>query len=292
MSFGTAFDLFGLAIAAALIAGAIVPLLGCFLYLRRTSFHGIVLPQFAAAGIACGFVVLPLWGQVVGLPHEDVQHLLQDTHAALNYHLFWAATFTFGGLLGLALLGRRGGSEVGRLAASFALASAATVLFAHASPTGDVFVHELLRGEILFVGVHELETLAVGLGIVLAATIWLHRDFTLVSYDPDTARVLGLRVGLYELALHGLVGLGVSVGVMSVGPVVLFGLLVLPPLAVRCFTRTMVAFFVASSALGLLSAAIGVGASFAFDAPLGPCLVIAAGALLVPALFRRRGLPA
>ena len=39
-----------------LLAGLVCPLVGCFLMLRRTSFYGIALPQFAAAGVACGFV--------------------------------------------------------------------------------------------------------------------------------------------------------------------------------------------------------------------------------------------
>ena len=54
-------DLFRYAILAALLAGAVCPLVGAFLYVRRTSFYGVTLPQFAAAGIVLGFVALPWW---------------------------------------------------------------------------------------------------------------------------------------------------------------------------------------------------------------------------------------
>ena len=279
-----ALELFGLAIAAALFAGLAVPLVGCFLYVRRTSFHGIVLPQFAAAGIACGFVCLPSLGRRMGFSEAQVEHLLGDTHAALNYHLAWAAAFTFGGLGALAWLGRgrsahERGSEVGRLAAAFAVASAATLLFAHASPVGEIFVSGLLRGEILFVGPHELETLGAGLGLVLAAIAWFHRDLTLASYDPETALVLGKRVFALELLLQALTGLAIAVCVMTVGPVVLFGLLVLPPIAARGLARSMPGFLGLASAAGVASAALGLWISFGLDAPLGPAVVVAAAGL-------------
>jgi len=283
----TTFDLFGFAIAAALLASIVCPLIGTFLFVRQTSFHGIVLPQFAAAGIACGFVALPLWGQLLGLGPDELEHLVHDSHADLNHHLFWAALFTFGGLAALLWFGRRGGSEIGRIAGSFAVASAATELFAHASPAGEIFVHGLLRGEILFVGVHEFETLAVVLGLVLVLFVWFHRDLLITSFDRETTRVLGKRVVAFESLLFLLTGLTVSVCVMTVGPVVLFGLLVLPPLAARPFARSMIGFYVLASAFGLVAAVIGLWASFALDEPLGPCLVIAAALTALPAFVLR-----
>ena len=287
IDWATTWDLFGFAILSALLAAIVCPLIGTFLYVRQTSFHGIVLPQFAAAGIACGFVALPLWGKIAGLGPEEVEHLVHDSHADLNHHLFWAAAFTFGGLFALLWLGRRGGGEIGRIAASFAIASAATELFAHASPAGEIFVHGLLRGEILFVGVHEFETLAVVLGLVTLLFVWFHRDLALVSFDRETALVLGKRVVAFESLLFGLTGATVAVCVMTVGPVVLFGLLVLPPLAVRPFARSMIGFYVLSSACSLASALAGLWASFALDEPLGPCLVIAAALSALPAGLTR-----
>lgn len=283
----TTWELFGFAIAAALCASIVCPLIGALLFLRQTSFHGIVLPQFAATGIACGFVVLPLWGRLLGLGPDEIEHLVHDSHADLNHHLFWAAAFTFGGLFALLWLGRRGGSEIGRIAASFAIASAATELFAHASPAGEIFIHGLLRGEILFVGIHELETLAVVLGFVLLAFVVFHRDLMLVSFDRETALVLGKRVALHEGLLFLLTGATVAVSVMTVGPVVLFGLLVLPPLAARPFARSMVGFYVLASLFGLIAALLGLWASFGLDEPLGPCLVVAAAVTALPAAVVR-----
>jgi ABC-type Mn2+/Zn2+ transport system permease subunit len=148
------------------------------------------------------------------------------------------------------------------------------VLFAHASPVGDMYVHELLRGEILAIGLHELDTLAVVLGLVALSVIVLHRDLALVSYDRDQARVLGLPVRRHELLLQFLTGATVATGVMTVGPVVLFGFLVIPPLAARALARSMVGYLCWSATLGLASGVLGLVISKELDWPLGPAVVV------------------
>lgn len=276
MSFLELLDLFGLAFAAALISGLVCPLIGCFLLLRRTGFYGVALPQFAASGVAAGFAAIPLLTSL-GLGGPDLESALLDEHQALNYHLTWAALFTFGGLGALAALGRRGGSEVARVAALFSIATAGTILFASASPVGETFVRDrLLRGEILAVGIHELETIGAVMGLTLLTIVWGYRDLLIVSFDPETARVLGKRVGRWELLLHAITGLCVAAGTMTVGPVVLFGLLVLPPLAARGLARSMRGMLLWAAVLGLISAALGIWASFHFDWPLGPAVVVTA----------------
>jgi len=266
-------EFFHYAIAATLIAGVICPLVGAFLLVRRTGFYGIALPQFAAAGIACGFVVMP-WLEAQLHVDLGASAMASGEHAALNAHLFWAGLFTFGGLT-LLTLARSSGTETARIAAAFAIASAATVLFAHASPVGDIYVHELLRGEILAIGLHELDTLAVVLGAVALSVLVLHRDFALVSYDREQARVLGLQVRRRELLLQLLTGATVATGVMTVGPVVLFGFLVIPPLSARALARSMTGFLRLSTLLGLLSALLGLALSKELDWPLGPAVVVA-----------------
>lgn len=277
------FEFFGFAIAATILAGLVCPLVGAFLLVRRTGFYGIALPQFAATGVAFGFVVLPWWQEFIGMG-VDRESIASGEHVGLNYHLFWASLFTFGALTVL-LLGRGKGTESARVAAGFAIASGLTILFAHSSPVGDIYVHELLRGEILAIGLHEFDTLAVVLGIVLSIIIVAHRDLVLVSYDRESAVVLGKPVLAWELLLQTLTGATIATGVMTVGPVLLFGLLVLPPLAARPFAKSMVGYFWLASALGLASSLIGLCVSFQFDWPLGPAVVLGGAVLLIPTRF-------
>jgi len=280
-------ELFRFALLAALFAGAVCPLVGAFLLLRRTSFYGITLPLFATVGVVFGFALLPWWMMNIGLGELSLESALSDSHAAMNYHFAWAACFTFAGLFSLVLLGRRGGAEIGRVAAAFAIANAATILLGRLSPLGKGFVDELLQGEILGVGVHEFEMLAAVLGAV-GVLLWIfHRDLLLVSYDRESAQVLGKPVVRFEALLHLITGLTVAVGTLFLGPTLLFGLLVLPPLAARRWANSMQQLFLISSAAGLAAVALGVLAAFEWDLPLGAAIVGAAALLLLPGLLRR-----
>jgi ABC-type Mn2+/Zn2+ transport system permease subunit len=277
-------ELFGPAVLAALVAGAVCPLVGNFLLVRRTGFYGVALPQFAAAGVAFGFAVLPWWTSAIGLGDLSEAEISSGSHSALNYHLFWASLFTFSGLLWLAILGRRGrGSEAARVAAAFSVATAVTILAAHESPAGEIFVHSLLRGEILAVGIHELEILAGVYGVVLLALVVFQRELVLVAFDREAAQVSGRRVLFYDALLLNLIGATVATGVMIVGPVVLFGLLVIPPLAARGLSWSMLSFSWMASSIGVVSAIGGIALSFEMDWPLGPAVVSAAAIWLVPA---------
>jgi ABC-type Mn2+/Zn2+ transport system permease subunit len=286
-------SLFRWAILAALAAGIVCPIVGVFLLVRRTSFYGIALPQFATAGVVFGFVLLPWWVEHVGLGGLTVAEALSDSHAAMNWHFFWAALFTFGGLLALVWsgkasgAGRPSGSEIGRVAAAFAIANAATYIFGRLSPIGKGHADELLTGEVLGVGRHEFETLAVVLGLALLLFGWFHRDLLLVSYDRETARVLGKRVTGIEALLNLIIGLVVSVGTMTLGPTMLFGLLVLPPLAARRWAGSMTRFYVLSAAFGVLAAVVGIVISFEIDLPLGPAIVAAGALWLLPGFLAR-----
>lgn len=289
ISWAERLELFQLPIAAALVAGLVCPLLGCLLYVRRTSFYGLALPQFATAGVVCGFALLPWWVERIGLGGVDVDTALSDMHAAINYHFAWAAAFTFAGLLALVALGRRGGSESGRVAAAFAIASAATLLFARASAIGKAWVEQLLAGEITGIGVHELETLCTAFGLALLALVVFHRDLLLVSYDRESARVLGVRVVAFEALLNLLTGVMVAVGTITIGPLLLFGLLVLPSIAARSWARSMTSFLVLSSVFGVAAALAGVLCALQFDLPIGAAVVAVAALELLPTLFVRRG---
>jgi len=281
-------SLFRFALLASFTAGLVCPLVGAFLWLRRTSFYGITLPQFSAAGVVLGYVCLPWWITTIGLGGLSLDEALGDPHTIMNYLLAWAALACLAGLAALVWLGRRGrGSETGRVAAAFALATAATYVFGRLSPVGQSHVEELLHGEVLGVGSHECETIVFVLLLVLALLLLFRRELALVSFDPEFARVLQKRVLALEVLLHCLCTLTVAAGTIIVGPTMLFGLLVLPPLAARPFARSMGAFLALSSGAGLLAALLGTTLSFQADLPLGAAIVASAGLTLLPAALRR-----
>lgn len=286
----TIWELFHFAILSSLCAGVVCPLVGAILLARRTGFYGVALPQFAAAGVAFGWA-LPVWGMTLGWTVIDLEvAALESPHAVKNYLLLVAGLFTFGGLVVLLLLDRKKETETGRVAAAFALASAVTILLAAVSPHGAEVIDQLLRGEILTCDLHEFETIAASYGLVLIGLLIYRRDLVLVSFDREMALILEKRVRWLEGCFLTLTGITVSVGVLIVGPVVVFGLLVLPPLAAHGLARSMRSFMLLSSVMGVLAAIGGNYLSFELDWPLGPTLVVVAGLLLpASALVARLG---
>ena len=280
-------ELFGNSILAALLAGLVVPIVGAYLLARGTGFYGVTLPQLAAAGIAFGFAILAWWQENMTWLVDAIEHG-DEAHLALPYHILWASIFCLGGLILMARTSKSGKGEAGHVAATFAIASALTILFAHMSPMGEVFVHGLLRGEILAIDGHELEILVIALGAVAVLLALFRRSLTLVSFDPELAKVQGMRLGSWEYFHLVIVGGTVSVCVMTIGPTVLFGLLVLPPLAARSLAGSMTGYFLLSSLAGLISSAGGIWVSFEYDLPLGPCLVLVAALLLPVAAIAKR----
>ena len=249
-------------------------------------FLGVALPQVSAAGIAFAFLA---YRGLVG-SHQ---------HAAPSERLLAMAGsfgFTLVGLLVLAALERRGrGTVEGRIGATYALAAAATILFLAADPYGEAQMVNLLKGDILTTG--DLPLLAAVFGAVAVALVAFRREFLLVSFDRDMAVVLGKRVALWDSVLYLLIGITIAFGVMTAGPLVTFGFLVIPPLTARLLTRHMVSFSLVSAALGAATAFTGFYAAYRLDLPLGPAevavaslvlLVVAGAGALVRALRKER----
>jgi zinc transport system permease protein len=276
-------QLFGPALVATLAAGLLCPWVGAGLFLRRAAFHGVALPQVAAAAVALGLL---LW------PHLAPGRGLVPPEAPAEFLLGCALLALAAVLLGLAGARRARSDETARVAAVFAVASAATTLLALYSPLGGERVEALLRGELLALDWGDALLFGGGLSAVAAALWSRRRELLLAALDPEGARVLGHSLRRLEWLWLGAVGATVALGATLAGPVVLFGLLVLPPLAARSVARSMRSFLAGSSALGLASAAAGLWLSFGADWPLGPSVVVAAaglGALVAaPNLLRRR----
>lgn len=239
--------------------GLVCPLVGSYLVLRRTVFLGLTLPEIAAAGVSLTF-----WLHQAGLLPQ-----LGDSERGIA--MVGSLVFT---LLGMGLLGyleQRGkGLAEGRLAAAYALAGAATILFMVFNPVGQFEVLNLLKGEVIALSQSELRLLTMVFGFVFLAMLVFRREFLLTSFDRDLAFLLKGRQVIWDVLLYLLAGLIIAFGVIMAGPLLIFGFLVLPALAARPLVNRMTTFLTLSSALGLVMAFLGFYSSVRLDLPLGP----------------------
>lgn len=279
--------LFRWTIFAALLCGLLLPLLGAFLLLRRSGFHGLVLPQVATAGVALGYALLPWWIAHIGFFGLNLSEALADPHGASSFMLLAAAGATAVALLALRKRPETGNQaiptapESARLAAWFAGAWGATIILGSWSPIGTEWIDGLLRGELLSVDVHGLEILVLAFSAAAFLVLYRWRQLTLASLDPTAAEVLGLAPRRSELELSLALGLATASSAVIVGPLVGFALLVLPPLSAHRWARSLAGFFALSLLLGLVETLAGLALAFALDLPIGASLAASAACVCI-----------
>jgi len=260
--------LFRNSVYISLLIGLVCPLVGVYLILRRLIFMGVALPQISSCGIACAFA-LQAWGII---PH---------VHEAEHRLAFYGSTlFTLPTILLLSVLVRRGGgSAEGRLGTVYALAGAWSILLLVKNPLGDHGLLNLVKGQIIAVSTSDLGWTAVTFGIVIVVLVLCQKEFLLVSFDREMAITLNKNVLFWDALLFLVIGLAISMSVLSVGPLVAFGFLLIPPLIAHLFARTMLQFFLAASLLGGVTAIIGFAIAYKNDLPVAPTDVALLGVL-------------
>jgi ABC-type Mn2+/Zn2+ transport system permease subunit len=267
------------ALVASVLVGAVCPLVGVYFVLRRMIFLGVALPQVSAAGIAFAFLA---YRMVVG-PHEPLE-VSERVMALLG-----SVTFTLGVTVALSLFERRGrGTVEARIGTTYAIAAAATIIFLAKDPHGDAQMVNLLKGDILATTSTSLAVMEVVFAAVVAVLLACRKELLLVSFDRDLAVVFGKHAGLWDLLLYLMIGLVISFGVMTAGPMATFGFLVVPAVTMRLVARRMLTFSLGSAGLGAATAFVGFYCAYRFDLPLGPSEVgVASLVLLVVAATTR-----
>jgi len=220
---------------------------------------GVALPQISSCGIAFAFS-LQAWGVI---PHvHEKEHALAFVGATL---------FTIPTILLLCLFLRRaGGSVEGRVGTVYALAGAWSILLLTTNPMGEHGLLDLLKGEIIAVSDTDLARTAVAFGVVALVLFLFQKEFLLVSFDRDMAVTVKKNVLFWDLLLFLLMGVTISMAVLSVGPMVAFGFLLIPPLITHLFARNMRQFMIGASIVGGVTALIGFCIAYHYDMPVGP----------------------
>jgi len=256
--------LFRNAVLGGLFVALLCSLLGIYLVLRRLVLLGVALPQAGAAGIAAAFWL------------TSHSHQTEGGHTSA---LIGSLVATFGAL-GMLLAGQRGGRSPAEwgVGALFSIASAATILLVALNPAGDLEVTNLLRGEVLAISDHDLAVVIAASLLSLALFFAFRREILFASFDPDFARTIGRNPSRADGLLFVLLGGAIALGVMETGPVVVFGFLVLPPLAALRVAPRLGAAMAISAAIAALCSVAGFALSYRVDLPTGPTSVALAAA--------------
>ena len=259
------------------LIGFACPLVGVFLVLRRLVFVGVALPQISSTGIALS-LSLPLWLGYQATPYSE--HALAFIGSTL---------FSVVAILILAVLERRGrGLPEGRLGTAYVVAAAVSILLLSKNRFAELGWLDLLKGEVITISNFDLILTAATLALVLVMLSVFKKELLLVSYDRVFAITLGKHVVLWDMLLYLLIGLTVSMAVLSVGPLIAFGFLLIPALTAQMFARNMRQLTIFASLFGGAAAFIGFLMAYQWDLPVGPTDVALLGIIYATVFLARK----
>ena len=271
------------ALYGGVLTGVVLPLVGVLMYARRMVFLGVALPQVSAMGVVAAI----FWHLAF--------HGGKGPHSDFLIALVGSTVITTGALLLLAALERHGhGLVEGRIGAVYVFAGAVTILFLASERIPEVGVIKLLRGQIIAISDFDMLMLLCFYTVVTAAIWTFRRELLLVSVDRDIALSMGKRVWAWDLVLYGLVGMTISLGVLTVGPLLTFAFLLLPPMIALRLVRRFHAVPVVAGLVGGAIAFLGFVMSYSLDWPTGAtdallgCLLLGAVTLAQWAISLKR----
>ena len=259
-------DLFRDAVYAAGIAGAVLGFLSVYVVLRRMVFVSAAITQGAGLGVALAFFVAIRFGWSIGpSTGATLLSLLIAAIAARDWH-------------GLRL------SREMVLGLAFAMTSGLAVVVGSRITQEAHDIHAILFGAAVVVSPEDLAALAAIAAGVMVLQVWWYRGFAFASFDPLTARVHGLPVGLLDLTLLVSIALVVARVASTLGALPAFALSTMPGIAAALLSRgpLIVTFAIAA----VLGAAAGVGGyllAFFGELPVGATQTVAATATALAA---------
>src|ERR1041384_5709291 len=223
-------EVFRKPLAASILIGFACPLVGVFLVLRRLVFMGVALPQISSTGVAVALSIT-MWLSTAHEHIESHEHLLAFIGSGI---------FSLAAILILAFLERRQrGLSEGRLGTGYVVAYALSILILSQNPHGEIGWLDLMKGQMIAIRDADLIMTAVTLGVVLLILGLFYKEILFISYDRAMAITLRKNVVLWDVVLYLLIGMTVSMAVLSVGPLISFGFILIPALAAHLVARTL-----------------------------------------------------
>ena len=240
-------------VGVALVTGPV----GCFIVWRKMAYFGNSMSHTALLGVAIGFLFgvdlrLGILVSCIGLA---LVLLALQSRKTLS-------TDTLLGILAHTAL------SVGIIAVS--------VL-----ETLRVDLMGYLFGDILAVGTLDLWWIYLGGAAALAVLAWLWRGLLAVTVNEELASAEGIPTFAVKLVFMLLIAFIIAIAMKLIGILLITSMLIIPAAAARRFSKTPEQMAALAILAGIVSVGVGLWGSVEWNAPAGPCIVVAAAVLFV-----------
>ena len=253
------------ALIVSVLVGVMCPVLGAYVITRGRAFMGDALAHSVLPAMVVAFL--------------------------LGISPFFAAVPA--GIVIAVLMGgvarRTGISEDTSIGIIFAGMFALGLVMLSTSNNITVNIEDLLLGQVL--GVSQTDVyVSLGLAaLVIAGLYAFHRQLVYTTFDPVGATVIGIRTGLIEYVLLGLLALVIVIGIQAAGIVLVMAMLITPAAAAYLIAKRFTGVMIIGALIGAISAVAGLYLSFHADLPSGPSMaLVATGIFAVAAVMKRR----
>jgi len=260
------------ALAAAVILALGGAPLGVFMTLRRMTLVGDALSHAILPGIAVAFLIagLSVWAMTVGGVSAAILVALLVAFLTRFTRMKEDAAFSLVYLLALA---------------------AGVTLLSMKGSNANLF--HLLFGNVLGIDGESLALVTGASCLSLFVLSALYRCLVVEGFDPDFLRVAAAGhwlTGWTRSLFFILLMINLVAAFQALGTLMSLGLMILPALAARFWSRNIDMLIPVSIGIGVVSAYAGLLVSFTLQAPSGPAIVlIAGGVALLSALLGRVG---
>ena len=106
-----------------------------------------------------------------------------------------------------------------------------------------------------------------------------------VTISPELAKIEGRPVARINIALILLMAVTVALAMKVVGVLLISAMLIIPPATARALSQTPQQMLFFSCTVGVLAVTLGIAASFQWDTPTGPSIIVASLCLFLLSLL-------
>ena len=244
---------------AGLVLTGIHAYFGLHVLARGIVFVDLSLAQVAALGITIAILA----GHTV------------DSDAAYWY----ALAFASGGAV-LFAMARRYEHKIQQevvIGIVYAVCAALGVLALDRAPQGAEHIKQILIGSILTVRAEQVTQLALLYGVVGCVHWFLRRPLIQSSFQPEQPSSMRF---VWDVVFYASFAVVVTSSVRIAGVLLVFSYLIVPASIAGLLAGSLPRRLVLAWVLGVLITALGLAASWAWDLPTGPAIVVAFGAAI------------
>jgi len=243
-------DLFWRAVFAGIGVALVAGPLGCFVIWKRMSYLGDTMAHSALLGVAIGLYL-------------EINLMIGVFLVAITVGILLFSFQKQNHISNDALLGTLSHASlaIGVLMISF-------MYWIRADFIG------LLFGDILAVSITDLYWIFGGGFLILMTFIWMWKPLLATTFNNELAQAEGLPVFRVQFIFMIMISAIISLSIKIVGILLITSLLIIPALTARRFSKTPEQMAIGGALIGMFSVWLGLEASFKFDTPSGPSIVI------------------